>query len=78
MARKRRSGTNESQGKKKKKIVKPRKRPVIKRPGDKKDRQIKIKTSLHKRLKIMAAVEDKQISDLVEELLTTPKKLRNS
>ena len=44
--------------------------------GDKKDKMVKLKTSTHKRLKIMAAHQGKQISDLVEELLTSEKKLR--
>jgi len=76
MAKKRRSGKQDDQAKKKKKVVKPLKRVVIKRPGDKKDKMVKLKNSTHKRLKIMAAQQGKQISGLVDELLTTSKKLR--
>ena len=96
MAKKRRSGKQESQAKKKKKTVNPLKRVVIERPkaakkkmasqgdkkkpseGDRKDKMVKLKTSIHKRVRIMAALEDKQISDLVDELLTTSRKLRSS
>ena len=77
-----------SQRKKKKRVFSPRERVVIERPkagkkkkpseGDKKDKMVKLKTSIHKRVRIMAALEDKQISDLVDELLTTSRKLRSS
>ena len=52
-----------------KRVKLKKKTPVErKRSGEeKKTKMVKLKASLHKRLKILAAEEGKQISDLVEE-----------
>ena len=67
---------------KKKKVVK-QKRTVLDRSNaekksqeDKKESMVKLRNATHRRVKIMAAYEGKQMSDLVDELLTTTRKLR--
>ena len=62
------------------KRVKLEKQTQIKRNisgEEKKDKMVKLKNSIHKRLRVMAAEEEKQISDLIEELMTTGRKLRD-